>query len=87
MDVLRFCIFSIAKMLETYLKRPASYKLKYLWNVYDHQLTACGFTTSRCCLEALKCTETYGTQNINHHGCTNCTKFLNYKDEMIKYNL
>ena len=28
----------------------------------------------------------YGTQNIYRHGCSNYTEFLNYKDEMMKYN-
>ena len=38
-------------------------------------------------MEALKCIETYGTPNFERVGCLNCTKFLNYKNEAVKYNL
>ena len=44
-----------------------------------------GFATSGCHLVALKCIETYGIQNY-HHVCSNSNKFLNYKNEMVKYN-
>ena len=45
-----------------------------------------GCATSGCCLEALKCTETYGIQNNHHHRCLNCTEFLNYVNGTMKYN-
>ena len=38
-------------------------------------------------MEALKCTETYGTPSFEHAGCLNYTEFLNYKNEAVKYNL
>ena len=51
----------------TSVNSTVSHKLKYLWNVNDHQLTVfvqhpipvCA--ASYCCLKPLKCTRIYGT--------------------------
>ena len=45
------------------------------------------YATSGSCLEALKCTETYGTLSLERMGFLNYSKFLNCKNESVKYNL
>ena len=73
-----------------WVNRPVSCKLEYLRNINDRQLTVVahnyGCKTSCCCLETLKCKETYGTRNKYCHGCSNHTEFLNYKHGTMKYN-
>ena len=61
--------------------RPVSHKLKYLWNVNDHQLTVVAYIWLPS-----GDTETYGTWNNYRHGCSNCTEFLNYKNRTMKYD-
>ena len=43
------------------------------------------YATSGCYLEALQCTETYGTTSFGRLRCLNYTEFLNYKNESIIY--
>ena len=38
-------------------------------------------------LEALKCTETYEIPSFEHVRFLNYTKFFNYKNESLRYNL
>ena len=45
------------------------------------------YITSGCHLEALKCTETYKTPSFGHLKCLNHDKFLNYKNDSVKYTL
>ena len=44
----------------TSVNSPVSHKLKYLWNVNDHQLTVCA--VSYCCLKVLNVHE-----HMEHH--------------------
>ena len=50
------------------LNRPIQRKLKYLQDFNNHQLSGINRATSSGYLEALKCTETYGTQTSNVMG-------------------
>ena len=46
-----------------------------------------GYATSGCHLQAVKCTETYGTPSFARLGCLSHTEFLNCKNEFVKYKL
>ena len=58
---------------------------KIFMELNDHLAINCNSATSVCRLEVLKRIETYCTQKIYYHWCSNCIELLNYENRTMKF--